>query len=104
MGFEADRCTAFDPHAKSVRHLSCVRQAEREERPATEEPAVLKGVHVGHMMDAGFEKRMVNTFHVTYYVAKKERPFSDFTDLVELQDRTGSTLPAFYRSDKAAAR
>ena len=49
---------------------------------------MLKGVHDGHAMDAGFEMWMVNTIHVVYYVVKKERPYSDFTDLVELQDRT----------------
>ena len=28
-------------------------------------------------------------------------PFSDFAELVALQERTGSTMPAFYRRDKA---
>ena len=72
---------------------------ERLEREPVEEPAI----HVG-AMDAGFEARMANTFRTAYYLAKKERPFSDFAELVAMQERTGSTMPAFYRSDKAAAR
>ncbi len=104
MGFEAERCTAFDPHAKSAGHTACARHVERLEREPGEEPAILQGIHVGKDMDAGFEARMANTFQTAYYLAKKERPFSDFAELVALQERTGSTMPAFYRSDKAAAR
>ena len=82
-----DHCTAFNRYTKS----------EQGEGAAN-----LQGIHVGKAMDSGFEVRMINTF--PYYLAKKERPFSDFAELVALQERTGSTMPALHRSDKVAAR
>ena len=103
VGYEAERCTTFDPHSRSACHLACVRQEEHKRDPS-EAPAVLKGIHVGHDMDAGFETKMQNAFQVAYFVAKKERPLEDYSDLVELQERTGSAMPASYRSGKAAAR
>lgn len=47
---------------------------------------------------------MVNAFHVVYYIVKKEKPFSDFPDLIELNARTGSKMPLWYKSDVACSR
>ena len=71
---------------------------------AAVEPVKLTGIHVGRVMVAGFLERMVNMFHVAFFIAKKERPFTDFPDLVELQERTGSKMATVYRSDMAVAR
>ena len=65
---------------------------------------MLTTIHVGQQMEASFEEKMKNSFHVVYFIAKKERPFTDFSDLVELQERIGSMLASCYRSDKAVAR
>ena len=86
VGFEAERCKPFDPHAKSSGHTACARHVERMELETGEEPAILQGIHVGKAMDAGFEARMANTFETADYLAKKERPFSDFSELVALQE------------------
>ena len=98
-----ERCTAFDPHARSAGHPACARQVEIMECEPGEDPAILQGIHVGKAMDGGFEARTANTIQTAHYLAK-ERPFSDFAELVAMQERTGSTMPAFYRSDKAAAQ
>ena len=98
-----ERCTAFDPHARSAGHPACARQVERMECELGEDPAIMQGIHVGKAMDGGFEARTANTIQTAHYLAK-ERPFSDFAELVAMQERTGSTMPAFYRSDKAAAQ
>ena len=83
--------------------MACVRYDQRKGRDP-EEPPVLTGIHVGNVMDASFAEKMTNMFHVAYFVAKKERPFTDFTDLIALQERTGSKMAACYRSDMAVAR
>lgn len=65
---------------------------------------MLAGVHVNFDMHAGFKKQMENMFHTAYYVVKKEKPFTDLPDLVQLKSRTGSNMPNCYKSDKACAR
>ncbi|KAJ4929799.1 hypothetical protein JOQ06_018820, partial [Pogonophryne albipinna] len=47
---------------------------------------------------------MENMFHTAYYVVKKEKPFTDFPDLVQLNSRTGSNMTNCYLSDKACLR
>ncbi len=47
---------------------------------------------------------MENVFHTSYYIAKREKPFSDFPDLVDLNTRTGGNMPQWYKSDKGCAR
>ena len=84
--------------------MACVRHEETKKRIADGSTAVLTGIHVGKVMDGIFEEKMVNMFHVAYYVAKKERPFTDFPDLMALQERTGSRRSSSYRTDVAVAR
>lgn len=99
-GHVAERATGFDPHEKSVAHQICIKSKKVE----SETPPVLARVHVNCEMEAGFKKQMENMFHTAYYVLKKEKPFTDFPDLVELNSRTGSNMPHYYKSDKACAR
>ncbi|KAF3859886.1 hypothetical protein F7725_000141 [Dissostichus mawsoni] len=47
---------------------------------------------------------MENMFHTAYYVVKKEKPFTDFPDLVQLNSRTGSNMTNCYLSDKTCLR
>ncbi|KAM3871389.1 LOW QUALITY PROTEIN: apoptosis-stimulating of p53 protein 1-like [Diretmus argenteus] len=80
--------------------LLCVKRR----RADNDTPAVLAGVHVNCDIDAGFQKQMESMFHTAYYVVKKEKPFTDFPDLVQLNSRTGSNMPNCYKSDKACSR
>ncbi|KAK1898159.1 Zinc finger protein 862 [Dissostichus eleginoides] len=43
---------------------------------------------------------MENMFHTAYYVVKKEKPFTDFPDLVQLNSRTGSNMTNYAMEEK----
>ena len=85
--------------------LACVQKQEKQhvhDINLEDKPAGLKVIHVGTAIDAGFEEKMANAFHVAYYVAIQERPFTDYTELMALQEWTDSNMP--YRSDKVVER
>ena len=43
-------------------------------------------------------------FNAAYYLAKKERPFSDYPELLDLQERNGvNNIGKSYRTDRSAA-
>jgi len=41
-------------------------------------------------------------FRTAYFLAKKERPFSDFPELLQLQNLNGLNLGKTYNNDKSA--
>ena len=49
------------------------------------------------------KKVMKNRFATAYYLAKKEKPFTDFPDLLDLQEINGLEVKKGYRTDRAAA-
>lgn len=83
--------------------MTCVAQ-EKFAAAGTPKPRVLDGMHWKKGMDGRFHMAMTNMFHICFYIAKKEKPFTDFPDLVDLNERTGSNVPHFYKSDTACAR
>ena len=48
-------------------------------------------------------KVMKNCFAIAYYLAKNEKPFSDFPELLDLQELNGLDVQKGYRTDRAAA-
>ena len=44
-----------------------------------------------------------NRFNSSYYLAKSERPYSDFPGLLELQEKNGVKYRASYCNERAAA-
>ena len=44
-----------------------------------------------------------NHFNSAYYLAKKERPYSDFPDLIELQEKNGVKYCRSYQNKRATA-
>ena len=46
------------------------------------------------------EEKLVKPSHTAYYIAKNERPFSDFNQLCMLQVNNGVTLGETYLNDK----
>ena len=44
-----------------------------------------------------------NYFSTAYYLAKNEKPFSDFPELLDLQELNGLDVQKGYRTDRAAA-
>ena len=49
-------------------------------------------------MDKAANDRMVKLFDITYHVAKHERPFTYFPDLVKLQQRHGVDIGHTYHN------
>jgi len=45
---------------------------------------------------------MMKLFRTAYFLAKKERPFSDFPELLQLQNLNGLNLGKTYNNDKSA--
>jgi hypothetical protein len=52
-------------------------------------------------MDKARFANMKKLFNTAAYVGKKERPYSDFPDLVKLQERNGNPMGNTYCNDKA---
>ena len=48
-------------------------------------------------------KLMKNYFSTAYYLAKNEKPFRDFPELLDLQELNGLDVQKGYRTDRAAA-
>ena len=44
-----------------------------------------------------------NRFNSAYYLSKNERPYSDFEELLELQEKNGATHHKGYRNERSAA-
>ena len=65
---------------------------------------MLNGVHRNGTMDEKFKGRLINMMNIAYYVVKKEKPFTDFPEQVELAARVNSDVLTYYKSDKACAR
>lgn len=47
--------------------------------------------------------KMDTLFRTSYYIAKNERPFTDFTELINLQCMNGLNFGETYHNDKAVA-
>lgn len=102
-GSESFRYQTLVAHGTSVKHNKCAaaeqeaiaRQKQREFGP------VVDGFR---RMEEGMRQSMTTLFHVSYFVAKNELPFTMFPKLVSLQQRVGVEMPDCYSSDKACAR
>lgn len=97
QGCQSLKTESIESHLRSVAHLLCVRTAAADADPSTTPMATA----VQNMMDESTLERMVMLFNTAYYVAWKEKPFSDFRSLVELQRKNGLTLGDQYLNDKA---
>ena len=53
-------------------------------------------------MEKAIELRLTKLFRTAYYLADKERPFTDFAGLIQLQNSNGADLGTTYTNDKAA--
>ena len=51
-------------------------------------------------MSSGTEEKMKKLFNISYFIAKHERPFSDFEDLHKLHMKNGLSLWEIYINDK----
>ncbi|XP_070587501.1 zinc finger protein 862-like [Erythrolamprus reginae] len=85
----------FKKHAKSLQHLNCVEATHAALAPeATPLAACIR------KMDEDMFKHMTILFNVAYYIAKNNRPFTDFEGLLELTEKLGSAVRQEYANDK----
>ena len=82
-------------HNESTKHKLCMKKQSFKENAS----AIKSIKQVLQQMEMQFEHCMINTFHVAYYIAKYEKPYTDFSDLIALNVRTGSKVPIWYKSD-----
>ena len=67
---------------------------------------IIKSSPIGHgltKMATRNKKVLENCFNSAYYLAKKERPYSDFPDLIELHKKNGVKYHGSYQNEQAAA-
>jgi len=80
---------------QSRRHTKCVEAQKAKEAP-TSTP-----IRLGlRNLNVITEENLVKPFNTAYYIAKNERPFSDFNQLCMLQVKNGVTLGETYLNDK----
>ena len=97
---EGLRTNALVSHDDSTKHKLCMKKKSFKENTSAIKPIK----QVLQKMEMQFEHCMVNAFHVAYYIAKNEKPYSDFPGLIALNVRTGSQMPLWYKSDIACNR
>ena len=97
VGTKSSRFNILEAHGKSKRHEHCAVAARGIEAPM---PAVLEGLQ--RWMCVSTSENVI--MHAAYYVAKQEVPFTHFSTLYGLINRTGGRLPGSSESDKACAR
>ena len=97
---EGLRTNALVYHEESTKHKLCMKT-----QTFTKNTSAIKPIKQAlQQMEMQFEHCMINAFHVAYYIAKNEKPYTDFPDLIALNVRTGSKMPLWYKSDIACNR
>ena len=54
---------------------------------------------LSHLMSDAMEDKLLKLFNTAFYVASREKPFSDFSSLLDLQRKNGVCLGEQYKSD-----
>lgn len=86
-------------HLKSECHRKAIETKTVKERAAKN---VLNPIEEGMMkMEKNVFERMEKLFRTAFFVAIKERPFTDFPSLLELQEANGVSLGETYSNDKS---
>ncbi|XP_053544659.1 zinc finger protein 862 isoform X2 [Bombina bombina] len=89
---EPFRLATFKKHGKSHYHLNCAR-----EKNILLPPQLALYVKT---MDEDMTSQFKTLFNVAYYIAKNNKPFTDFDGLLELSGKLGATLKEGYANDK----
>ena len=78
-------------HEQSRRHARCMEAKKAREAPEA------TPIHIGLTnLDDQAKGKLVKLFNTAYYIAKNERPVSDFNQLCTLQVKNGVTLGETY--------
>ena len=95
-GTSTYRKRTLQTHSISTHHVRCMKEESRKDHPEQQGPmdVVLSNI------DEKAQKRMERIFNTAFHVAKKKKPFSDFPDLLVLQEKNGLDIGDQYRNDK----
>jgi hypothetical protein len=96
LGSENFRLGAIEQHHSSKKHALCQKAVVVRDNP---QQAPLARAVYRHLTPEIREK-MERLFRTAYYLAFKEKPFSDFKDCCELQNLNGIKLGETYMNDK----
>jgi hypothetical protein len=83
----------FKKHDKSFQHQNCVRAND-----ALLAPEAMPLAMCMKKMDEKTFDYLKTLFKVSYYIAKNNKPFTDFTGLLELSDKLGLQLQDEYNN------
>ena len=61
-------------------------------------------VEVVKKMEHGLQEQLIRFINTAYFVAKYEKPFTDYPRLILLQEVNGLDMGNVYRSDNACRR
>ena len=107
IGTKSVKKDSLEKHIKGDPHLHAANLSKKESMGASAFlNKIAKSSSIGHglMKMADRDKEvLVNRFNSAYYLAKKERSYSDFPELIELQEKNGVMYRASYRNERAAA-
>lgn len=81
----------FKKHDKSLQHRNCVAACNTALFPETTPLAVCV-----KKMDSNMFENLKKLFNIAYYIAKNNKPFTDFPGLIELSEKLGVELREEY--------
>ena len=96
-GSQAFHIGNIKAHASNRKHKACVlakQQREQQERGSRNIVQCLR------QMTSDTEEKMKKLLNISYFIAKHERPFSDFEDFCKLHVKNGLSLGETYINDK----
>ena len=96
-GRQAFHVRNIKAHANNRKHEICY--AAKQQR-VLQERGSRDIVQALRQMSPETEEKMKKLFNISYFIAKCERPFSDFADLCKLHEKNGLPLGDTYINDK----
>lgn len=99
MGSKNVKKESVKYHTLSASHENAVKAKLAKEKEDRHEPSSLE---LGFQrMDSNTIEKMEKLFRSAFYLVIKERPYSDFPDVLELQALNGVEIGETYRNEKA---
>ena len=87
-------------HMRSKEYIQCEKVSHVTKQIENNEATPIVGGICN--MEKAIELRLTKLFRTAYYLAEKERPFTGFAGLIQLQNCNGADLGTTYMNDKAA--
>ena len=94
LGCTTLRKNTVDSHSRNRRHMRCMEAYRNAKKPGQAPMEKLLTT-----MPPLVQEKMTKLFRTAYYVAQQGRPFTDFGNLVKLQNLNGAALGETYAND-----